>query len=762
MDEIVMQKRLRKVTIFVICTAALLLIVGSFIFLYLYQGLNTAARRQMQAEVMEYRSRIMRQIDKDLQTLHTLAGFLEYSDMENEDLLVQGMQKANSENEFVSMALMPTEGIGLKTSLNDGIDGNSSLDSMSEEAQTAIRQAWQGGSHISHLFHGKESNERVFVYAVPVYRQDKIIAALTASSHVEIFSDILAGDTVLGGSGYLHLIGSEGDFLVKSSKMVVQEAVDNLFDGPYIEPKEQDEIKKALKRQESIFSSFRYRGRTYQIFLNPVGINGWYLLCVNTRQNINQSIYQMVIVVWISFLVILALVIFLLLYGWRLLRKNNRELVRLAYQDTLTGADNMVRFTKKLKIALDKPGSCALAAINVRQFKFINEIFGKEQGDRLLCFMKQVIEDELEEGEFLCRDFADRFYLFLRQGDREQIRIRLQKIIQRIEDVSIRIQNSYQLRLYCGVAVREKEETDQSLLAHLPFALAKARVTPGVHLWFYDAQLHKQEELDHYVETHMDQALRDEEFHLYLQPKMLLKDGSLGGAEALVRWITKENNIISPAQFIPLFEKNGFCVKLDLYMARRVCMQLRQWIDKGISPIPISVNQSKLLFYEIDYVQALSDLVEEYQVPPELITLEFLEGLAIENIDEVNEKIEQLKAKGFRISMDDFGTGYSSLNILGNLKIDELKLDRSFLQEVFQKGNHRCKIIMEQIIRMTKRLHVDTVMEGVETEENEALVKDLGCDYGQGYYYSRPITAAEFSRQFMGEIVSMARDHSEP
>lgn len=165
---------------------------------------------------------------------------------------------------------------------------------------------------------------------------------------------------------------------------------------------------------------------------------------------------------------------------------------------------------------------------------------------------------------------------------------------------------------------------------------------------------------------------------MYLQPKIDLTSGRLGGAEALVRWTTGTGRMLYPDQFIPLFEQNGFSVSLDLYMVECACKQLRAWLDQGIQPPPLSVNQSKLLLFEADYIQNLERLIERYQIPASWITLEILEGLALENAGELNARISQLQATGFRISMDDFGSGYSSLNTLNSLQIDELKLDRGF------------------------------------------------------------------------------------
>lgn len=186
-------------------------------------------------------------------------------------------------------------------------------------------------------------------------------------------------------------------------------------------------------------------------------------------------------------------------------------------------------------------------------------------------------------------------------------------------------------------------------------------------------------------------------------------------------------------------------------MFEQACLQIRKWMDQGIEPIGISVNQSKLLFYESDYVERLNAIVQKYQVPAHLLTLEILEDLVINNVDEVNEKIEQLHQIGFKVSMDDFGSGYSSLNILGKIDIDELKIDRIFLQEILDGKNKKAQIILEEIIKLTKILSISTVVEGIETKEYHDFVKSLGCHYGQGYDYDKPISQQEFEIRYMKE-----------
>lgn len=288
-------------------------------------------------------------------------------------------------------------------------------------------------------------------------------------------------------------------------------------------------------------------------------------------------------------------------------------------------------------------------------------------------------------------------------------------------------------------------------MSHVMMALAAAKQGQRTTISFYDAQLHKQEKLQNYIENHMEQALEDGAFKLFLQPKICLKDGTLGGAEALVRWITNGIQTFFPDQFISLFEHNGFCIQLDYYMVEQACRQIRAWLDEGLPLVPISVNQTRLLFHQVGYPQRLREIAEKYEVSPNWITLEILEGLTMEDVELVKQSMAELHSYGFRISMDDFGTGYSSLNTLGSLHIDELKLDRSFMVQAKKnkEGNHRK--ILAAIITMSKNMNMDIVAEGVETADSEQMLKELSCDFGQGYYYSKPIPAAEFQQLYLSK-----------
>lgn len=246
----------------------------------------------------------------------------------------------------------------------------------------------------------------------------------------------------------------------------------------------------------------------------------------------------------------------------------------------------------------------------------------------------------------------------------------------------------------------------------------------------------------------MHEALASEEYQLYLQSRMNLHTGHIDGAEALVRWKPRDHSMLMPNQFIPLFAANGFCAQLDLYMVEQVCRALRSWMDAGLAPMVISVNQTKSLFLREDYAERLLDITGRYHIPPGYLILEIPEGLAYDNIEALNQTIRRLNGSGFRVSMDDFGSGYSSLNALGKIHINELKLDRIFLADVVNDTSGTQREVLSSVLALARKLGIQTVVEGVETPENEELVRSLACDYGQGYYYSKPIPAEQFRQCF--------------
>ena len=752
MDEKLMHRRLRRTAVIIVLISLLLILLEGIAMISLQKNLNETIKQRITGEAEEYQGMIMDQIYANLQSLNTLASFIRRGDLDDQEYFARRIDEANKSNDFISMMFIGCDGLNILSTLGQPIQVGFNRDKVGEEVSQLIDRNMNGEMGVSQMYPSKVVDATVFVYGVPVYDEDgNMLGSLLASDNIDVFFDMLNGSNVLNGAGVLHLVNQDGQFLIRSPQMIVQKEINSIFDGPYWSGEdEKQKARTALQNQQSFFSSFQYDGDTYQFLLEPVGVNGWYLFCLNTPQSLSGDIYSMVRIMQIVFFIVLLMFVLLMIYGYRSLRRHNRELRRLAYHDQLTGSDNMVRFKQKLQARLERSEGLSVIAFNIRRFKFINELFGKEQADLLLQYIATVFAQHVREGEFFCRDAADSFYVCLSDTDNGRVLEWIQSFMDEIGYTTERYNSNYRVVLYCGVEVcQDGSCLDEQMLTHALFALENAKGTHSDNIVFYDSQLQEKQQLENRIESRMHAALKNGEFRMFLQPKVHLEDGKLSGAEALVRWVSDSGQTFYPDQFIPLFERNGFCIQLDIYMVELACRQIRSWIDHGIQPVPISVNQSRTLFFTLDYLEKLTGLLSRYQVDAGMITLEVLEGIALENTDQLNSRIEQLHQLGFRVSMDDFGSGYSSLNTLARLNIDELKLDRAFLMEISGGSGERTRLIMEQIIQMVQHLGISTVVEGVETEENDRMIRDMGCDFGQGYYYSRPIPADEFSKRFM-------------
>lgn len=753
MDEKKISSKMKHGIILIVCFSILVLALAVLFLVSSRRSTQAMVQREMVQEANGYRDQIYHQLEYTHQMLQTMSSLLVAGGMTDLSSISEGLSAAVNQNDYVSLLFAVPDGSAVLATEGQALRSYEDYHVLSQPVIDALDASMNGEVSVSRLFYSDLAEQRVFVCSIPVYQGETLIGVIAASSHVDIFERILENQSRTGNTGSVYLIGSEGNFLVHFPDTFAENGITSIFDIAVFSQSNKEQMKNALADGESAFSSFFYQGRSRYYYMTPIGINGWYLFYTNAPSDV--MIQRNINMLTLAFAGIILLVMIFLIYSLRIIRRSNRDLSYAVSHDSLTGAMNIEYFENMLSEILPEKKDCCVTAINIHQFKFINEIFGQQYGDDLLRATKAILDDTITEGEFFCRYNADAFYLYLYGKNRAEITGRIKQIFDLISQWSWQNQKTYQVLMYAGVVKidrdsRYHEQSPRAILTHLIFAMDKARELPEGSVWFYDTELHEVEKLENYIRSRMHQALEQGEFYLFLQPKVRLSDLKLGGAEALVRWFSKDGRTIYPNHFIPMFEQNGFCVQLDMYMLELVCRKIRSWIDRGISPVPISVNQSKLLFYEADYTRRLSDLKEKYRIPDGLITLEILEGLTMKNTDIINRKIRYIQKLGFQVSMDDFGSGYSSFHTLGSLQIDELKIDRSFLLELTDKNvsPSRIYVILQHIITLARDLHIRTVAEGVETEEDEVLVRSLGCDYGQGYYYSKPIPASEFEEKY--------------
>lgn len=441
------------------------------------------------------------------------------------------------------------------------------------------------------------------------------------------------------------------------------------------------------------------------------------------------------------------------------LRVSEENYRQLALFDELTGAPNKNHFKLEAEKLIVNPSTqYAFVALDVAHFKFVNDLFGFDKGDALLQYMANVLSCYIQENEIFARAEADKFYLLLQYKTIEQLDERLHILFKKITNHQIRIDSKYHLIINAGIYVINESDTNLTInhmIDRANLALRKMKDSHESSFYIYNDTIRNKLMMKRELENDMNMALENHEFKVFVQPKYNLQTQEIVGGEALVRWQHPTKGMISPFDFISVFEQNGFITKLDMYILEAVCQKQQQWIAQGHVPQVIAINQSKLHFFNPHYIDELKNILTKYQIEPSLIELEFTESAVFDNIDSLLDVMKQLRELGFKLSIDDFGTGYSSLNMLKDVEVDTLKLDRGFIIDTANEV--RRKIIIQAVIDMAKTLSMTVVAEGIETKEQEDLLCDMGCDTGQGYFFAKPMPIEEFYKLLYVGYCSLPR-----
>lgn len=414
------------------------------------------------------------------------------------------------------------------------------------------------------------------------------------------------------------------------------------------------------------------------------------------------------------------------------------EIYRLRLAENITNDKNPQYFNNGAMdiIKANPEKRYALIQFDVARFKIINEQYGVEVGDELLAFFIHTLKMILQPEQLYARLTADVFMILTSFESEQDIYDLIEKINKNLLGYK-----GMSYTLYFGVC--EVKDTTQNLRK---FGDGAAFARQGVkgnalnHIGFYEDNMKQKAKTQKILEDEMEAALEQRQFVMYLQPKYSISENCIVGAEALVRWIHPDRGMIPPMDFIPLFEQNGFVIKMDQYIWEEACKTIRTWMDRGISPVPISVNVSRRHLKDGRFVKVLDELVEKYGIDRKNLEIEITETI---DPDQNPEGINLLKEHGYVLLMDDFGSGYSSLNTLKDTQFDVIKIDREFLQDFVE--SERGQKIVEHTIMMTKEIGLDLVAEGVENKEQAEFLSECGCDIAQGFFYARPMPAEQFN-----------------
>ncbi len=590
-------------------------------------------------------------------------------------------------------------------------------------------------------------DDRTIFFSSPMIKKgvpDRVLVGIQGSKSLQtIFTEVNCQK-----EGFSCIVSKNGEVIVKGEKSEKNSQIREWIDEK-IKGNEEQAISKMIininQKNQEVFEFPLGDNDTVIMACNSLEFNDWYLLSFIPSTILKENTTPYIDKYW--FITLLSIVVFgIVVIKIRCFYKENvRKIEKIAFTDFITGGSNNAAFLieAKQKIQANTKKKYVMVFLNILGFKNINEKYGVTAGNHALKYIYQVLKKCIYEDEIVARSESDHYFILLQEETEEAVQKRIDIMMQKIHGTEKETAYDYGISFSQGASFIE--EKDEELRVYQNRAVvASEYYNNSKHCVFYNKELYTKLNREIVLNESFEKAIEDNEFEVYFQPKINLDNEKTAGAEALVRWKHKEYGMISPGEFISLFEANGKICRLDLYVFEIVCKKLNEWKERELPPIKVSVNLSRVHLMEqgIECLKRFKDIKDRYQIPDGQIELELTESMVIEikQLEKIKKIIAQIQACGFLCSLDDFGSGYSSLALLKEFDVDIIKLDRLF----FVNSNEKTWKVVKAFISLAHELNITVVAEGVEEKYQIEKLKEINCDLIQGYVYARPLPEEEF------------------
>ncbi|WP_227867279.1 EAL domain-containing protein [Clostridioides sp. ES-S-0077-01] len=620
-------------------------------------------------------------LTSNLNELENISKLLETEDDFDLEKTLRMLKSYNKSSDYNNIGMILPNGKGYA----EGVFGTDFSD------RDYFKLAIRGKANISKPLIDKTTGKLTKTYAVPLYNKERIVAVIAADYNVEFISEFLSISTF------------------KNMKISDQGVV---------------EVKDSEKKFYMAYTSLE--------------INNWFIASFVPKMVVSKKLNGLMIVTIIGWIILSLLFLGIIIYILYSKAKSQKTIEKIAYTDSVTGYSNWKKFESDVTNLLRKTSQDnkhAMVIFDIDKFKAINDIYGHKRGNLILKNIADTLNELTDSNETFARVSADNFNILLTYNAKEDI-------INTIKKIMI---NNELVNLSFGIyEIKDKALSVSAYSDRASLAKSSIKNNRDVNFAFFNDKLREKLLLEDKIEKEMEYALENGQFVMYLQPKYNIKLDKFCGSEALVRWQYTEKEVIYPGDFIPIFEKNGFIRKIDMYILEQACKEIRSLFDKGISPLPISVNFSRVDFLKEDFISKIVNICDRYKIPYSLIEIEITESSMFEDTDTLFNVSRNLQDIGFIVSMDDFGSGYSSVNMLKNIPLNVIKLDRGFFSD--DKDADKSQIVIKSIVSLIKQLGIRVVAEGIETKSQIEMLKEANCDIVQGYYFSKPLPVKEFEK----------------
>ena len=602
----------------------------------------------------------------------------------------------------------------------------------------------EGVPYISGVLEGSENEDDVTLYGVPIIstegEKEPIAGVIVAEMKTEDF--VKAYRTkFIQEQGFTYLIDKQGN-VIEGTLQSDELEMDNIFD----QLRENEENKDAIKKLEKALSSlekvsFHYENnneKEYAVCI-PLKSSNWYMIMVIPEHRMDQQIHFTSNSFHALFSTVFALSISLMIYNVISEKKAHTHLENIAYINRNTGLPNKNYLREQLcqKILQAKKKNAVLVIYNIQRFKVFNELYGTDLGDKILNEVANVLKHSTNsKSEIVIHGYADEFATLYFYESKKELEKRIQGNLNKAKAV---VYNKHKIIIDFAVGIYVIEDNSSSFESiYTLTCMAKNKNKESVtELFTYYTKDLVEVELDRKkLEDSIREGINNKEFKAWFQPQVDSVTNQMIGCESLARWHKSDGTVLTPYYFIEASERSALICDIDMLIFEDVCKNIKEWIEKGLHCVPVSVNISRSHLQNTQITGEIKEIADKYNVPTELIQIEITESIMIENEKTLKQVIDDLHEMGFKVLLDDFGVGYSSLMAINSLNFDVLKIDKSFV-DAFDTENG--KFIIDYTIHLGRQLGMDIIVEGVETKEQVDYFGDMERVALQGFYFSKPV-----------------------
>lgn len=586
--------------------------------------------------------------------------------------------------------------------------------------------------------------DEVFVMHIPLKHEGETKAVFFL---VFTIDQIMANfeSSAFNKSEFFFVVDYEGNNIMSTHPNEKFRNIDNVFYSLNFDEKYQGSripaIQEDMKNGETgvLFSS---QNTDFYLYYAPLNFNDWYLFSVIPTSAVTENRNTALSYVGIMTFFLVTVFILFTIYAVSSERRKKEELDKVLYTDSLTGGASYAKFCLDVKKQLNKNQKSAYVVMDLDNFKLVNDYYGYEMGNKTIKHIDTLWRKMLKDNEFVGRIAADRFAVYLRYSNEEELTKRLEKFCADCRTFNDKNMSNYILVPSIGVYYVTENNTDIQKMQNCA-VMAKSLVKGDSEstIAVYTGKIKRDLTRKKLFSDELAHAIRNNELSVVLQPQYNTETGKICAAEMLVRWKREDGTYVPPSEFIPIAEERGFIKDIDRFVFHRACVAQQDLIQRGFAPIDISVNLSQQTLHDPKLIETYLGIIEETGADISHIHLEITETTLHNNQRSFLRLLRRLHKAGFKILLDDFGTGYSSLMLLKSMPIDALKLDKSFIDDY---EHPRGRNIIECVIDMTKKLDITIIAEGIETAEQYEYIKSQKCDIVQGYYFSYPLEYRKF------------------